>query len=827
LIDEVGAAAGGSPLGGGEFLLFSLQFHVDSQGTTVSFSCDSADMHPAHDVLLFACASPVPDEAVQYEGVDLTMNRPPTIASLMDNPNPVTRPGELTLTANGVNDEDGTVTLVEFYRDVNGNGTLEPGTDALLGTDTNGGDAWSWTGATLSFPLGDNTYFARAQDDDGSWSDTVETEGQINNALPTVGSLSDSPDSATLHADLVLTANDVDDPDGSIALVEFYRDANGNGTLETGADVLLGQDTDGGDGWNWTGSIEGFPLGINTYFARARDNDSDWGDAASTQGQVGDPAVVRSGASYTYTDADGDKVGMSLNGPGEARLYDAFLSRPDGTDATQVIFSGTTGSTGVTISDDSGGPGTLSFGDVTMGPTDTLGTMMVMAMSSVIGDTHIAVNGKMGMAMIMANGNDFDLTTQGGLSMLMAFGGMANGCQFDIGGDMMMVMLMKELNASSIAIHGEAMIAMAMGGLHNGSSLTVDEYLMMAMIMNGMENSTVTFGGGGMMAMVMGGMTNNSLLDVNGDLTMAMVMGGMDASTVDVEGKANMTMVMGGMSDSSSLQVGGNLGMGMLMGGMDSSIMNVGGDLGMTMIMGGMDASTVDVGGGVNMAMIMGGMQGSTLDVGTPGVGGNLGMGMIMGGTDNSNVNVEGNANMLMLMSGNIANGSNINVSGDAGMTFLMGNIVDNSTVKINGKVDMLFGFGAVGAGARVEMGDVKMSMLLGEVSGTIVMQNGFTGSMMLFKGIQAGGGLQVEGNFEGKLSSFKDLLCDVDITGDMSGDLIATLFGDVTIQGSFSGRIGNTSTKPGTGNTLNVVGGTVGGGVIPDDAFENYAGYP
>jgi len=56
---------------------------------------------------------------------------------------------------------------------------------------------------------------------------------------------------------------------------------------------------------------------------------------------------------------------------------------------------------------------------------------------------------------------------------------------------------------------------------------------------------------------------------------------------------------------------------------------------------------------------------------------------------------------------------------------------------------------------------------------------------------------------------------------------LFTTLSVGVTIQGSFSGAIGESSGKPGTGNTLTVTGGTNGGVVTPDDAFENYAGYP
>ena len=88
---------------------------------------------------------------------------PPSVGSLSVSPYPVTQGNSITLTANNVTDSDGTVTKIEFYRDANGNGVIDPGTDTLLGTDTNGSDGWTWTGSTSDFPVGSNTYMAWAR----------------------------------------------------------------------------------------------------------------------------------------------------------------------------------------------------------------------------------------------------------------------------------------------------------------------------------------------------------------------------------------------------------------------------------------------------------------------------------------------------------------------------------------------------------------------------------------------------------------------------------------------------------------------------------------
>jgi lamin tail-like protein/Big-like domain-containing protein len=223
------------------------------------------------------------------------VNSPPTIGSLDDDPDPVSQSSTLTLTASNVADTDGTIAFVEFYRDSNTNEQFDEGVDAILGTDNDGGDGWSWsnTPSIFSFPLGLNRYFARARDGDGAWSNVVETTGSIEppNTPPTIGSLIDSPDPVLLGATLTLTANNVNDTDGNVVAVAFFRDANGNAILDPTLDQLLDFDINGADGWSITKSTAAYPSGINTYFAQARDDKNDWSNVVSTTGEVESPNV--------------------------------------------------------------------------------------------------------------------------------------------------------------------------------------------------------------------------------------------------------------------------------------------------------------------------------------------------------------------------------------------------------------------------------------------------------------------------------------------------------------------------------------------------------
>ncbi|GAF72453.1 unnamed protein product, partial [marine sediment metagenome] len=114
------------------------------------------------------------------------------------------------------------------------------------------------------------------------------------------------------------TAAGVADPDGAVVLVEFYRDADGNGTWDGAIDALLGSDADGADGWSWPGTVT-WSAGIHTYFARVQDDYGAWSGPVSTTNRVNEPplialyeplagAVVRPGDAYTiaWNDYDPD-----------------------------------------------------------------------------------------------------------------------------------------------------------------------------------------------------------------------------------------------------------------------------------------------------------------------------------------------------------------------------------------------------------------------------------------------------------------------------------------------------------------------------------------
>ncbi|MCR4415363.1 MAG: SBBP repeat-containing protein, partial [Thermoguttaceae bacterium] len=219
----------------------------------------------------------------------ITENQVPRIGSLSDSPNPVAQGNQLTLSAHGVTDPDGRVMKVEFYLDANNNGKIDSQTDTLLGTDTDASDGWTWTGSTSGFSVGANTYLARARDDDSAWSAAVSVTGTVTepaNQPPSIASLTDDPDPVFQGNNVTLSANGVTDSGGMVVKVEFYRDTNGNDQIDAGTDTLLGTDTSATDGWTWTGPTADFPLGANTYLARAQDDDSTWSNTVVVKGTV-------------------------------------------------------------------------------------------------------------------------------------------------------------------------------------------------------------------------------------------------------------------------------------------------------------------------------------------------------------------------------------------------------------------------------------------------------------------------------------------------------------------------------------------------------------
>ena len=78
------------------------------------------------------------------------------IGSFSVSPSSVVQGNSVTLTASNVTDADIAVAAVEFYRDSNGNGLIDPATDQLLGmgTRTTGTNNWTLSVSSATFPVG-------------------------------------------------------------------------------------------------------------------------------------------------------------------------------------------------------------------------------------------------------------------------------------------------------------------------------------------------------------------------------------------------------------------------------------------------------------------------------------------------------------------------------------------------------------------------------------------------------------------------------------------------------------------------------------------------
>jgi len=205
------------------------------------------------------------------------LNNVPTLASLASSAATVKRGAPVTLTAKGPVDVDGKVAKVEFYLDQDPNdGAFNPAIDTKLGEDAN-----SLGGYTLAYlvpptaDLGTMRFFARATDNDGGVGAPVSITITATNVNPTIGSLTIAPNPVTKPADLTLTAATVAnlDGDGLIRRIRFYEDVNKNNLVDA-RDRLLGEDTDGGDGWSLTiPSSEVMSAGAVRFLAVAEDND--------------------------------------------------------------------------------------------------------------------------------------------------------------------------------------------------------------------------------------------------------------------------------------------------------------------------------------------------------------------------------------------------------------------------------------------------------------------------------------------------------------------------------------------------------------------------
>ncbi|MCY2930211.1 MAG: hypothetical protein NTV86_12085, partial [Planctomycetota bacterium] len=140
----------------------------------------------------------------------------------------------------------------------------------------------------------------------------LEIQGPCQNEPPTLGSVVAVPTPFYQGNDLTLWAVNAWDSDSDgVASVSFYRDANGNGVGEPGE--LLGTDTSGAGGWNWTGQGN-WPLGTQTFLAQVTDNGppartSNW--ASTTVDVLQGAYDLITGCTFlTQTKAPGDSLDL-------------------------------------------------------------------------------------------------------------------------------------------------------------------------------------------------------------------------------------------------------------------------------------------------------------------------------------------------------------------------------------------------------------------------------------------------------------------------------------------------------------------------------------
>jgi|GEM_PF-4930810 len=205
--------------------------------------------------------------------INVVDNRSPEIGSLSSSAQ-VTAGSSLTIVAEDVEDSDGTISAVRFYRDSDDNGLIGAA-DQDLGLGIRIGTTWTLVTPTTNWPSGLNTILAAASDDRGAISNLPSVSVQVlpqANQRPAISSLT-GPSSATLNSSFSLQADDVTDADGTISQVAFFLDSNLDDQLDV-TDSNLGVGSPNGQDWTKVIDTTDWMPGQHRLFAKATDNGS-------------------------------------------------------------------------------------------------------------------------------------------------------------------------------------------------------------------------------------------------------------------------------------------------------------------------------------------------------------------------------------------------------------------------------------------------------------------------------------------------------------------------------------------------------------------------
>lgn len=308
---------------------WSLSTVVDSDwGTTARFFAQATD---SMDRVSVVAVSPPRD--IGTAQFTFTARDPVTIGNLAGPAGAARRGRAITLTATGVSDN---AELVRFYRDSDGNGTLDTGLDQLLAeVDPNAGSASTEFTIDPAWGAGAQKFFAQGSDDIGLAGETESLDvSLVANRAPRVRSVTANATTRSKGQTLILTANNVTDDDGQTGLagVQFFRDSNRNGVFDASTDVLLGDGArvDGTNNWRLSLVVPtNFRNGLNKIFAKAIDivnvrSATRAIDVTATRntkpvlgGFTATPAAANIGARLTFL-----ATGVSDNGAiGSVRFY--------------------------------------------------------------------------------------------------------------------------------------------------------------------------------------------------------------------------------------------------------------------------------------------------------------------------------------------------------------------------------------------------------------------------------------------------------------------------------------------------------------------------
>ena len=147
----------------------------------------------------------------------------------------------------------GTVASVKFYRESNGTGGLQTGTDTLVGSGTQSGSTWSLIASTTGLAAGTYTFYAVATDAKGASSAVYSTTLTVT-TMPDHRGIHRQPGLGHGRNLVTLAAANVIETGGTVASVKFYRESNGATGLQTGSDTLVGSGTQSGSTWSLTAS---------------------------------------------------------------------------------------------------------------------------------------------------------------------------------------------------------------------------------------------------------------------------------------------------------------------------------------------------------------------------------------------------------------------------------------------------------------------------------------------------------------------------------------------------------------------------------------------